>query len=109
MPEKLKQYFPVLYSTKMPSHTQPVKIVECTREKIMLRTREVGAPPPTPKHACQLPPQLPSRVSRRGLPCPEEHDTPYTDWKMVGGGGWITVDSKLSRDARRGAPCLLED
>lgn len=86
----------------MPNYSKlskPVKIVE--------PLPGVGAPPP--KHESQLPPQLPSRVSRRGLPCPEQHDTPYTDWKEADGGGWITVDSKFSRDARRGAPCLLED
>ena len=102
MPEKLKGFFPVLYSTEMPNHPKPSKPV-----KIVEPLAGVGAP--LPKHESQLPPQLPSRVSRRGLPCPEQHDTPYTDWKEADGGGWTTVDSKIAREARRGAPCLLED
>lgn len=55
---------------------------------------------------------LPSRVSRRGLPCPETHDTPpqaafpfpspedATDEDFV---GFITVDSTRQRKPRRRA------
>ena len=51
---------------------------------------------------------LPSRVSRKGLPCPEIHDThrPVDDEDER---GFIKVESKATRESRRRAARFVEE
>ena len=66
-------------------HTNPklatrLSLFPATEEEIAAGKRAlpgVGVPPP--KFACQYPPVLSSRVSRKALPCPEEWDSHIPD------------------------------
>ena len=63
--------------------------------------RRQGIPLPTPAFWSRPEPLLPSRVSRRGLPCPEEWDThePEDENDM---DGFLTVKPKWRRKRRSG-------
>ena len=63
--------------------------------------RRQGIPLPPPAFWSRPEPRLPSRVSRRGLPCPEEWDThePEDENDM---DGFITVKPKWRRQRRSG-------
>ena len=62
--------------------------------------RRQGIPLPTPAFWSRPEPRLPSRVSRRGLPCPEEWDThePEDENDM---DGFITVKPKWRRSGNQ--------
>lgn len=51
-------------------------------------------------YAADLEKPLPSRVSRKGLPCPEIHDT-YRPVNANDMNGFIRVESKDARESKR--------
>jgi hypothetical protein len=76
------------------------KMTQKTFNEIVGRAPLPGVGVPPPKFDCQLPPRLPSRLSRSGLPCPEIWDThePEDENDMR---GFIKVMPRVRREARR--------
>ena len=87
----MKKQFPprIVYLTTMsnyinvyanPKLAALLSLFPATEQEIAAGKRAlpgVGVPPP--KFACQFPPVLSSRTSRKGLPCPEEWDSHVPD------------------------------